>query len=269
MHPASPVVKNEYSVYDDEMPKVTDAHRTERRRQITEGARRAFGEHGYAGATVEVLEAEIGLSRGAIFSYFPSKLDLFVALAQEDQGRLIELWLDRGWEGVVRHIIEDDPEWIGVYLDASRMLRTACSSCIKSSCKLKRRGPSGPRDACESPIDGGRVQNCSKDSLGGQLFWATTAEVRFPFPFVPENLGMQGAVFVDAGSLWDPSQLAVNAVNQEGSFIFDSSQVRLSTGFSLIWQSPLGPLRADFAQALLKADFDRTELFRFGASTNF
>jgi len=127
----------------------------------------------------------------------------------------------------------------------------------------------GPRDACESPIDGGRVQNCSKDSLGGQLFWATTAEVRFPFPFVPENLGMQGAVFVDAGSLWDPSQLAVNAVNQEGSFIFDSSQVRLSTGFSLIWQSPLGPLRADFAQALLKADFDRTELFRFGASTNF
>ena len=127
----------------------------------------------------------------------------------------------------------------------------------------------GPRDACESPTDGGRVQNCSRDSLGGQLFWATTAEVRFPFPYVPENLGMQGAVFVDAGSLWDPSQLAVNAVNQEGSFIFDSSQVRLSTGFSLIWQSPLGPLRADFAQALLKADFDRTELFRFGASTNF
>ena len=52
-------------------------------------------------------------------------------------------------------------------------------------------------------------------------------------------------------------------------FIFDSDQVRLSTGFSIIWQSPLGPLRADIAEALLKADFDRTELFRFGASTNF
>ena len=127
----------------------------------------------------------------------------------------------------------------------------------------------GPRDACESPIGEGRVHNCSRDSLGGQLFWASTAEVRFPFPFVPENLGIQGAVFVDAGSLWDPSQLALNAVSQEGSFIFDSSQVRMSTGFSLIWQSPLGPLRADIAQALLKADFDRTELFRFGASTNF
>ena len=106
------------------MPKVTDAHREQRRRQITEGARRAFGEHGYTGATVEVLEREIGLSRGAIFSYFPSKLDLFVALAQEDQRRLIDLWLDRGWEGVVRHIVEEDPQWIGVYLDVSRMLRT-------------------------------------------------------------------------------------------------------------------------------------------------
>ena len=106
------------------MPKVSEAHREERRRQIAEGARRAFGQQGYAGATVEILEREIGLSRGAIFSYFPSKLDLFVALAQEDQGKLIELWLERGWEGVVRHIVEDDPEWIGVYLDASRMLRT-------------------------------------------------------------------------------------------------------------------------------------------------
>jgi outer membrane protein insertion porin family len=127
----------------------------------------------------------------------------------------------------------------------------------------------GPRDACESPTTGQRVLNCSRDSLGGELFWATTAEVRFPFPYVPDSLGMQGAVFVDAGSLWQPSGLAVEAVNDEGSFIFDSSQVRLSTGFSLIWQSPLGPLRADFAEALLKADFDQTEFFRFGASTNF
>jgi outer membrane protein insertion porin family len=127
----------------------------------------------------------------------------------------------------------------------------------------------GPRDACEDPVTGKAVSSCSEDSLGGQLFWATTAEVRFPFPYVPDSLGMQGAVFVDAGSLWDPSQLAVNAVNEEGSFIFDSAQVRLSTGFSIIWQSPLGPLRADIAQALLKADFDKTELFRFGASTNF
>jgi outer membrane protein insertion porin family len=132
-----------------------------------------------------------------------------------------------------------------------------------------KRAGIGPRDACEDPVTGERIHPCSKDSLGGKVYWATTAELRFPFPFIPDNLGMQGAVFVDAGSLFDPSDFALNAVAREGSFIFDGSQVRLSSGFSIIWQSPLGPLRADIAQALLKADFDKTEIFRFGASTNF
>lgn len=103
---------------------MTEAHREERRRQIAAGARRAFAAHGYHGATVDLLERETGLSRGAIFSYFPTKLDLFVALAQEDQHRILELWLEGGHEAVVRHIVEDDPEWLGVYLDVSRMLRT-------------------------------------------------------------------------------------------------------------------------------------------------
>ncbi|MGZ5862181.1 MAG: BamA/TamA family outer membrane protein, partial [Methyloceanibacter sp.] len=127
----------------------------------------------------------------------------------------------------------------------------------------------GPRDACEDPITHDRVNNCRRDSLGGQLYWATTAELRFPFPFLPDNLGMQGAVFADAGSLFDPSPLAEQSVRKEGSFIFNSSEIRMSTGFSIIWQSPLGPLRADIADALLKASFDRTQIFRFGASTNF
>jgi AcrR family transcriptional regulator len=106
------------------VPKVSDAHRLERRRQITRGARHAFGRLGYHGATVEELEREIGLSRGAIFNYFGSKADLFVALAQEDQQKILRRWIDEGWESVVRHIVEDEPEWIGVYLDAARMLRT-------------------------------------------------------------------------------------------------------------------------------------------------
>jgi len=127
----------------------------------------------------------------------------------------------------------------------------------------------GPRDACQNPNTGDRVQNCTKDPLGGQVFWAATAEARFPLPFIPDNLGMQGAVFVDTGDLWMPSGLAQSAVAQEGSFINDGQQLRMSSGVGLIWQSPLGPLRADIAQAILKASFDRTELFRFGASTNF
>ena len=106
------------------MPKVTEEHREERRRQIADGARRAFGRYGYAGATVEVLERETGMSRGAIFSYFGSKPDLFVALAQEDQERLLHRWIGGGYEAVVRHIAEEHPEWVGVYLDAARLLRT-------------------------------------------------------------------------------------------------------------------------------------------------
>jgi outer membrane protein insertion porin family len=127
----------------------------------------------------------------------------------------------------------------------------------------------GPRDACTNPSTGNRVSQCSKDPLGGQAFWAATAEARFPLPFVPDNLGMQGAVFVDAGSLWMPSSLAESAVAQEGSFINDGAAIRMSTGVSLIWQSPLGPLRADLGEAVLKASYDRTELFRFGSSTTF
>jgi outer membrane protein insertion porin family len=127
----------------------------------------------------------------------------------------------------------------------------------------------GPRDACESVATGKRLSNCSRDSIGGKYFWATNAELRFPFPLIPDNFGMSGAIFLDAGSLWEPGARATAAITDEGSFIFDSSEVRMSTGFSIIWQSPLGPLRADIAEALLKADFDKTELFRFGASTNF
>ena len=98
-------------------------HRESRRRQILDGCRSAFGRYGYEGATVPELEAETGLSRGAIFSYFPSTLDLFLALAEEDQLRIGTMWLEQGFDAVIRHVGED-PEWIGLYLDVPRMLRT-------------------------------------------------------------------------------------------------------------------------------------------------
>ncbi|HEV2592506.1 MAG TPA: TetR/AcrR family transcriptional regulator [Gaiellaceae bacterium] len=106
------------------MPKVSEAHRAARRRQILDGARRAFAARGYFETNVHMLEAEIGLSRGAIFSYFPTKLDLFTTLAEEDRDRLGTIWLEQGYEAVVRHVGEEDPDWIGVYLEVSRMLRT-------------------------------------------------------------------------------------------------------------------------------------------------
>jgi AcrR family transcriptional regulator len=105
------------------MPKVSEAHREERRRQILDGARRAFAANGYFGTNVSRLEAETGLSRGAIFSYFPTKLDLFTAIAREDRTRVGELWLDQGYEAVVR-LVEEEPDWAGAYLEVGRLLRT-------------------------------------------------------------------------------------------------------------------------------------------------
>jgi AcrR family transcriptional regulator len=106
------------------VPKVSDAHRAEKRAQILEGARRAFARYGYAGATVVRLEQEIGLSRGAIFSYFPDKWSLFYALAEADHARIGELWLAEGFGAVIRLMASENPDWLGVYFELTNKLRT-------------------------------------------------------------------------------------------------------------------------------------------------
>jgi TetR/AcrR family transcriptional regulator, transcriptional repressor of aconitase len=106
------------------VPKISEERKSERREQILEGARRCFAENGYEGATVTKLEAEIGLSRGAIFNYFPSKEDLFVELAVRDSARMSEVWREDGLEAVVREVVELDPAWLSVYLELFRRVRT-------------------------------------------------------------------------------------------------------------------------------------------------
>jgi outer membrane protein insertion porin family len=102
-------------------------------------------------------------------------------------------------------------------------------------------------------------------ALGGELFYAGTAEVRFPLPGVPDDMGLSGAVFADAGSLWKASaQASLPGVNLD-----DNNVLRSSVGVSLMWASPLGPLRADYAYVLSKDTYDKLQAFRFGASTNF
>jgi outer membrane protein insertion porin family len=117
----------------------------------------------------------------------------------------------------------------------------------------------------------------TNDAIGGKTFYAATAEVRYPLPFIPDDLGMKGAVFVDAGSLFgiNESSKRINGqpdaqcVGCPVANIVDSAKPRVSVGTSLIWDSPLGPLRADFGWAIVKEEFDREQLFRFGASTKF
>ncbi|QPC41476.1 outer membrane protein assembly factor BamA [Kaustia mangrovi] len=99
------------------------------------------------------------------------------------------------------------------------------------------------------------------DSLGGQTYAIGTVELTFPL-FLPEEFGVTGAVFSDFGTLFEAPQ--TSGVNLE-----DSANLRASVGASIIWESPLGPLRFDFAQAVLKEDYDKTEFFRFSVGTRF
>ena len=106
-----------------DVPKISEERRTARREQILGGARRCFAANGYEGATVAKLEEEIGLSRGAIFNYFPSKEDLFVELAVRDSARMSDIWINQGLDGVVREVVELDPAWLSVYLELFRRVR--------------------------------------------------------------------------------------------------------------------------------------------------
>jgi TetR/AcrR family transcriptional regulator, transcriptional repressor of aconitase len=106
------------------VPKISEERKAERREQILDAARHCFAKYGYEGATVVRLEETTGLSRGAIFNYFPSKEDLFIELVVRDETRISALWVNEGLEAVIREIREVDPNWLAVYLELVRRVRT-------------------------------------------------------------------------------------------------------------------------------------------------
>ena len=60
---------------------------------IIEVAMRHFAEHGYRGARVEDIAAEVGVAKGTVFLHFGNKEGLFLAAYQQAVGRL-PAWLD-------------------------------------------------------------------------------------------------------------------------------------------------------------------------------
>jgi AcrR family transcriptional regulator len=105
------------------MPKVTQQHLDARRQEILRGARHAFAEYGYEGATVARLEEAIGLSRGAIFHYFENKNDLFVELAMETNTRFGDILLDAGLHDAFRSLVAESPEWLAVLIETESRMR--------------------------------------------------------------------------------------------------------------------------------------------------
>ena len=66
-------------------------------------------------------------------------------------------------------------------------------------------------------------------------------------------------IFFDAGNVW--------GVDYDSSL--DNSKIRSSTGISLDWLTPIGPLNFVIAQPITKASTDVKETFRFDIGTSF
>ena len=116
----------------------------------------------------------------------------------------------------------------------------------------------GPRD-----LSGG----ASGNALGGSIYYGGTVELQFPILGLPRELGLRGALFADAGTLWDyagQTKFPTGTVD-----LVDDSGIRSSVGASILWASPLGPLRFDYAFVLSKDTYDRTQAFRFSGGTTF
>ena len=123
----------------------------------------------------------------------------------------------------------------------------------------------GPRDI--SSLDS------RSNAIGGTTYFGGSLEVQFPIFGLPRELGLRGAVFADAGTLFGykgPNTFDVNRntiiegfsptgsctispyVTQECIVVRDSKDIRSSVGASILWSSPLGPIRFDYAFALTR-----------------
>ncbi len=65
------------------MPKVTDAHRESRRRQILDASIDCFAREGFHRTSMTQIIAEAGVSAGTIYLYFTSKEEIVEAIAEE------------------------------------------------------------------------------------------------------------------------------------------------------------------------------------------
>jgi outer membrane protein insertion porin family len=114
----------------------------------------------------------------------------------------------------------------------------------------------GPRDTA--------VPN--EDSLGGNFYAVARFETEFPLG-LPEEYGIAGGAFLDVGTLWGLDDTAGGLTGTDP--VDDDLHLRAAIGLSLFWNTPIGPLRLNFSQALMKEDYDRVQNFDITVQTRF
>jgi outer membrane protein insertion porin family len=118
-------------------------------------------------------------------------------------------------------------------------------------------GLKGFRNQGIGPVD----INYNNDPLGGKYFTSLSLEASFPIG-VPEEYGIFGGLFLDAGTLWGLD-------NTDTGRIDDSSKIRSALGFSIFWDTVIGPLRFNWSRPIEKEIHDVEENFRFTVDTRF
>jgi outer membrane protein insertion porin family len=113
----------------------------------------------------------------------------------------------------------------------------------------------GPRDL---------TPGSTMDNVGGSMYWATTAELQSAIPGIPQEYGLKGSVFVDAGTVF--GYKGPTTFNGQTAQIANKNVLRSSAGVGLTWASPFGALTVDYAVPLSKAAYDVVQPLRFGAS---
>ncbi|MDE3029464.1 MAG: BamA/TamA family outer membrane protein, partial [Paracoccaceae bacterium] len=111
----------------------------------------------------------------------------------------------------------------------------------------------GPRD----------LTAVGQDALGGTMYAVAKLESEFPLGF-PAEYGINGGVFLNAGSVWGLSDTAGTA-----GAVDDKFHLRATTGVSIFWNTAIGPLRFDFAKPLIKESYDRPMFFNFTIASKF
>ncbi len=94
-------------------------------------------------------------------------------------------------------------------------------------------------------------------ALGGNLKVVGNAELIVPIPFVENVRSVRLSVFIDAGNVY--------GIDED----FDTSELRYSTGISMMWLSPLGILSFSYAKPLKQMEGDETRRFQFTIGTTF